>query len=164
MRNRRNGSGFKVNASIIHYQVDLVEEDQVLVLNEVIGTLGLLSKSPDLLGEPSDHPYLLAEEQFSSSELSLVKALLHQYPHFCPYEVLLASFYRGVLDDKAIILRYRERLEEAEFAGTWDNEMRPVRNVLSRARFKLSSFGIEVSSILETGYILIRSSKDKRRQ
>ena len=33
--------------------------------------------------------------------------------------------------------------------------MRPVRNVLSRVRFKMRSFGIDITSILETGYILM---------
>ncbi len=51
--------------------------------------------------------------------------------------------------------RCRQRLQEAQEAGVWDQEMRPVRNVLSRTRLKTRAFGIEISSILETGYILM---------
>ncbi|HEX4716564.1 MAG TPA: hypothetical protein VH164_16725, partial [Ktedonobacteraceae bacterium] len=100
------------------------------------------------------HPTLLAEQQFSSSEMSILVPLLQSHPHYCPYEVLLASFNCGNTTD-ASVERYRLRLQEAQFAGVWDYEMRPVRNILSRARFKLRDFGIEISSILETGYILI---------
>ncbi len=53
------------------------------------------------------------------------------------------------------VARCRERLQEAQESGVWDQEMRPVRNVLSRTRLKTRTFGIEISSILETGYILL---------
>jgi len=79
---------------------------------------------------------------------------LQMYPHYCPYEVLLASFNCGNTSE-ATVDRFRLRLQEAQFAGVWDYEMRPVRNILSRTRFKLRDFGIEISSILETGYLLI---------
>jgi len=53
-------------------------------------------------------------------------------------------------------------LHEAQVEGIWDQEMRPVRNVLSRARLKMRAFRIEISSILETGYILMMLSERKR--
>ena len=42
--------------------------------------------------------------------------------------------------------------------------MRPVRNVLSRTRLKTRAFGIEISSILETGYILMYVSQRRQVQ
>ena len=136
--------------TIIHFEMPgLLPEDQTLALNTKLGTLALLTNNPT-----TSHPTLLAEQQFSSSEMSVLIPLLQSHPHYCPYEVLLASFNCGNTTD-ASIERFRLRLQEAQFAGVWDYEMRPVRNILSRTRFKLRDFGIEISSILETGYILI---------
>jgi hypothetical protein len=56
------------------------------------------------------------------------------------------------------VARCRELLEEAQEEGVWDQEMRPVRNVLSRARLKMHSFGIDIISVHETGYMLKRMS------
>jgi hypothetical protein len=42
--------------------------------------------------------------------------------------------------------------------------MRPVRNVLSRTRLKVRSFGIEISSILETGYVLMVLPERKQKE
>jgi len=49
----------------------------------------------------------------------------------------------------------RIHLEEAQEEGIWEQEMRAVRCALSRARLKIRSFGIDISSILATGYILM---------
>jgi hypothetical protein len=140
----------QTDEAIMHFEMpDLLPQGQTLALNSKLGTLALLTSEPETV-----HPILLAEQQFSSSELSVLVPLLQIYPHYCPYEVLLASFNTGNTDE-ANVARFRLRLQEAQFAGVWDYEMRPVRNILSRARFKLRDFGIEISSILETGYILI---------
>jgi hypothetical protein len=66
---------------------------------------------------------------------------------------MFANFYNCSVSENTVA-RARQRLQEALDYGTWDHEMRPVRNVLSRARLKLKSFGIDVLSILETGYML----------
>ncbi|HEY1348860.1 MAG TPA: hypothetical protein VGF67_04465 [Ktedonobacteraceae bacterium] len=140
----------QTDEAILHLKLEnLLPEDQTLALNTRLGTLALLATNPENL-----HPELLTEQQFSSSEMSVLVPLLRSHPHYCPYEVLLASFNCGNTTDTSIE-RYRLRLQEAQFAGVWDYEMRPVRNILSRTRFKLRDFGIEISSILETGYILI---------
>ncbi len=47
------------------------------------------------------------------------------------------------------------------YEGIWDQEMRPVRNVLSRTRLKMRTFGFDISSILETGYILMFESRPR---
>lgn len=140
----------QIDEAIMHLEMaGLLPEGQTLALNTRLGTLALLTNDP-----ATSHPTLLAEQQFSSSEMSVLVPLLQSHPHYCPYEVLLASFNCGKTDE-ATVDRFRLRLQEAQFAGVWDYEMRPVRNILSRARFKLRDFGIEISSILETGYLLI---------
>ena len=120
---------------------------QILVLNTQFATLSLISN-----GE--ERPQLLAQQQFTASELSLLLPLLELYPHYCPYEVMFASFYNGVVSDETVE-RCRLQLQDALQAGVWDQQMRPMRNVLSRVRFKVRSFGIDIISILETGYVLM---------
>ena len=84
--------------------------------------------------------------------------LIEQFPYYCPYEVIYASFYNGNVQERTVA-RCRQRLLEAMEEGIWDQEMRPVRNVLSRTRLKMRSFGFDISSILETGYILMYEAR-----
>lgn len=147
-RNSAHFTGQK-DEVIVHFGLeDLLPEGHTLALHTRLGTLSLLTNDLTLM-----HPTLLAEQQFSGSEMSVLVPLLQSHPHYCPYDVLLASFNCGNTSE-ASVERYRLRLQEAQFAGVWDYEMRPVRNILSRTRFKLRDFGIEISSILETGYLL----------
>jgi hypothetical protein len=141
---------------ILHFSLDdLLPEGHMLALNLSLGTLSLIANSRD-----NSYPYLLAEQQFTTSELCVLIPLLKSYPHYCPYEVLLASFNNGNVNETTIE-RSRKRLYEAQLEGIWDQEMRPVRNVLSRARLKMRAFRIEISSILETGYVLMELSERK---
>ena len=142
---------------ILHFTLDnLLPDSHTLALNLILGTLSLIANSRD-----NPYPLLLAEQQFTTSEMCVLIPLLKHYPHYCPYEVLLASFYNGNTNERTVE-RSRHRLYEAQLEGIWDQEMRPVRNVLSRARLKIRSFNIEISSILETGYVLMRLSERKR--
>jgi hypothetical protein len=136
------------NEEVLHFSLQgLLPQGHTLALNVSLGTLShLVCKQ--------DRPHMLMEQQFTTSEICVLLPLLEAYPYYCPYEVLLASFNNGRVTE-ATITRYRQRLQEAQEAGIWDIEMRPVRNVLSRTRLKSRSFGIEISSILETGYILM---------
>ena len=104
----------------------------------------------------------MMQQQFTAGEMSVLMPLLEAFPYYCPYEVLLASFQYGNVTE-ATDERCRQHLQEAQEEGIWDQEMRPMRNVLSRARLKLRSLGIEISTILETGYIL-KNVPDRRRK
>lgn len=133
---------------IVHYSLDeLLPAGQTLALNVLLGTLVLIAND-------TPYPRLIAEQQFTPSELSQLVPLLNAYPHYCPYEVLLASFNHRLVTE-VTVERCRRRLHEAELEGIWDQELRPVRNVLSRTRLKMRSFGIEITSLLETGYVLM---------
>lgn len=133
---------------ILHFSLQgLLPAGQTLALNTTLGTLSLLVCE-------QDRPRMVQEQQFTTSEICVLMPLLESYPYYCPYEVLLASFTSGRVTE-VTIARCRQRLLEAQEAGVWDQEMRPVRNVLSRTRLKTRAFGIEISSILETGYILM---------
>ncbi len=138
----------ETNEEVLHFSLQgLLPSGHTLALNTSLGTLShLVCKD--------ERPYMLMEQQFTTSEICVLLPLLEAYPYYCPYEVLLTSFNSGRVNDSAVA-RSRERLLEAQEAGVWDQEMRPVRNVLSRTRLKTRAFGIEISSILETGYILM---------
>lgn len=125
-----------------------------LFLNEDRGTLTYLAGN----GQSAE---LWLQEQFTTSELSLLVPLLESYPHFCPYELLYASFYNGIVTDEEL-LAARRRLQRALDGGNWEQEMKPVRNVLSRTRLKLQHFGLTISSILETGCIVRVMSHQKK--
>ena len=140
--------------AIVHFELtDLLPENQLLVLYPRLGTLARLAVQPDV-----SHPLILAEQQFSAHEMQILYPLLRAYPDYCPHEVLFASFSFGTTSE-AMVERCRIRLEEARFADLWDYEMRPLRGVLSRTRMKLRALGIEISSILETGYLLTSLSE-----
>jgi hypothetical protein len=107
-------------------------------------------------------PHLVAQVQFTERELDLCQPLLHTHPGVVvPYEVLLASFERGyfALSERSVA-RARARLEAAKaIEGAWDEVLRPVRNVMSRTRFKLREVGLEVVSLLEIGYVLMKNPR-----
>lgn len=133
--------------SIRHFSLqDALPAGHTLALNIELGTLSYISSGGEV-------PQLVAQQQFTASELSILLPLLDSYPYYCPYEVLYASFYNGNITEM-IVARCRQRLQNAQEIGTWDQEMRPVRNVLSRTRLKLRTFGLNIASILETGCIL----------
>ena len=142
---------------ILHYTMEeLLPVGHTLAMNVLLGTLSLIANDSTL-----PYPRMVAEQQFTMSELSLLLPLLNSHPHYCPYEVLLANFNHRMITE-ATIERSRKRLQEALDEGVWDQEMRPVRNVLSRTRLKMRSFGVEIASILETGYVLMRLPKRKK--
>ena len=82
---------------------------------------------------------LALQQQFTNSELSLLLPLLSLYPHYCPYEIMYARFYNGRVTDVEVA-RVSRHLRKAIERGTWEQEMKPVRNVLSRTRAKLQHF------------------------
>ena len=136
------------NEEMLHFSLlGLLPPAHTLVLNTALGTLS------DIFVH-EDRPQMTAQQQFANSEISVLLPLLDAYPYYSPYETLYASFTYGKVTE-SILERCRQHLHEALKEGVWDQEMRAMRNVLSRTRFKTRAFHIEISAILETGYILI---------
>ncbi len=132
---------------IRHYKFDgLLQAHYHLALNKKPGILSCFTDNGTEIR-------MVLQRQFSPGELSVLIPLLDAFPYYCPYETLYASFYNGEVTEK-IIEQSRRRLFKAQENGTWEAEMRPVRNVLSRTRIKLRAFGINVTSIIETGCVL----------
>jgi hypothetical protein len=138
------------NDKILHFSLqDSLPTGHTLALNIAFGTLSYL------ICDESRIPRLVRQEQFTNTEMSMLLPLLELFPYYCPYEVLYASFYANGKASEEQVERARQHLDEAQEEGTWEQEMRPVRCALSRARIKIRSFGIDISSILATGYILM---------
>ena len=123
---------------------DLLPAGQTLVLNLETRTISLLS----------DGPILLVEQQLSANEMRLLVPMLHYFPHYCSYEVLLAHLSTNVVT-AASIERCRQRLQEAQACGRWEQELRPVRRALSSLRNKLSRLDLGISNMRERGCSLM---------
>jgi hypothetical protein len=150
-RGKSNSTDLKKDNEIMHFSLqDALPAGHILALNPKFGTLSYLTYEDDRL-------QMITQEQFTNTELSVLLPLLDMFPYYCPYEVLYAKFYNGSVGEEVVEMS-RERLSEAMNDGSWDQEMRPVRDALSRTRLKLRHFGIDISSILATGYILMIAS------
>ncbi len=90
----------------------------------------------------------------SGNELRMMVPLLKFYPHYCPYEVLLAHISSNVVTE-ASIAHCRQRLQEAQQRGTWQEELRSLRRALSSLRSKLEHFDLGISNLRESGPSLI---------
>jgi hypothetical protein len=130
--------------SIVHYSLpNLVQGSHRLILHKERRTLSLIC-------ETDGGPGLLQQEILSDNELQIIVPILNVFPHYCPYEVLLASIISRTTI-QSTITNWRLRLLEAHHKGTWQQEIRPVRRTLSSLRRKLYSFGLEISTIREKG-------------
>ena len=122
----------------------VLPEGHVLVLNThaySLSTYVLTELSAGVHG-------LVAQEVVTELEMYVLLALLESYPQYCPYEVLRAAITDEVLS------RARTSVHRAIEHKTLDRSMKPIRNILSRCRAKLHTFGIDVRSIHAEGYIL----------
>ncbi|GHO48344.1 hypothetical protein [Ktedonospora formicarum] len=146
IRKSRTPAYCDVSAETLHYVLEgLLPPGQVLALNSTFGILTVLKTQGGL-------PQQGAMQQFTAAELGALLPLLTSYPHYCPYEVLMAGYY-GNITEKTITY-YRNILFDAVEKHEIDMVIRPVRRILSRIRFKLRKFDMTVNSIFETGYIL----------
>ena len=130
-----------VAPSISHFTpVGLLPIHQTLVINLETRTISLLS----------DGPTLVVEQQLSANEMHLLVPILDYFPHYCPYEVLLSHLSTKVVT-AASIARCRQRLQESQACGRWEQELRPVRRALSSLRNKLYRLDLGISNVRERG-------------
>ena len=131
----------------------VLPEGHVLVLNThpySLSTFVLTQLSADVHG-------LVAQEVLTELEMYVLVALLEFYPQYCPYEVLQAA----ITDE--VVSHARATVNRAIERRTLDHLMKPIRNILSRCRAKLHTFGIDIHSIHAAGYILtpLRCSRER---
>src|SRR5690348_3240626 len=91
---------------------------------------------------------IVGQELVSNQELWVLMALLSDFPYHTSYDALLSALTGESVET------CRRKLHQAEADGSWDVAIRPVRNILSRVRHKLQPLGINLVSIIETGYML----------
>jgi hypothetical protein len=122
---------------------NLVQGSHRLILHKELRTLSLIS-------DDGGSPLLVQQEILSDNECQIIVPILNVFPHYCPYEVLLASIISRTTVESTVT-NWRFRLLEAQSKGTWQQELRPLRRALSSLRRKLYSFGLEISTIREKG-------------
>jgi hypothetical protein len=143
----------EVEPKISYFSLEgLLPPGQKLALNLPTRTLSLLS----------DGPELITVQQFSDNEISVIVPILESFPHYCPYEVLLAHISSSIVTE-ASIARCRQRLHEAQNRGTWQQELRPIRRALSSVRNKLQYFDLEIPNIREKGCSLTSTPHSRSR-
>jgi hypothetical protein len=144
---RSGGRGHdEVEALITHYPLDgLLPAGQGLAFHRGLGMLAHLTVQEDRAVVPCC-------QQFTEAEITLLVPLLDNYPYHCPYEVLWTSFAWNTTEEA--VSRARPRLQAALEQGGWE-EMRPVRNAISRTRLKLNRMGLNVPGVFHLGYILV---------
>ena len=132
--------------AIRHYTLEgTLPAEHALAVHTEQGTLALVGPGARVLHM----------QMYTPSELAVLVPLLTHAPAYAPYEVLYAHFYTAhavITQDR--IDACREHLYEALAHGSFEAEMRPLRNVMSRVRLKLHAAGIDVLSLIETGYVL----------
>jgi hypothetical protein len=122
----------------------LLPEGHVLVLNThpySLSNFVLTELSAEVHG-------LVAQEVLTELEMYVLLALLESYPQYCLYEELQAAISND-MPARARAIVYRA-IEDR----TLNTEMKSIRNILSRLRAKLHSFGIGIRSIHAEGYML----------
>ena len=100
----------------------------------------------------TNHPHILAQEQFTKNEWSILLTLLSSYPYYAPHEILLASLTSLSPAD------CRKRLQAAQQSGAkiLKRELKPVHRALSGVRTKLNNLypHLKISPIRDVGYVL----------
>lgn len=133
--------------NILHFSfASLLPDGAVFAIHPTKKTLAYLT-------DDDGRPRMQHIEIFTDVEMRVLLPLFEETPSYCPHEVLYASYMRGNTADSTVA-KCRKFLQEAQMSGVWDQEIRPVRNAMSRARLKLRAFGIDVRSIIDTGYLL----------
>jgi len=133
---------------ILHFSfASILPDNATLALHPIKKTLAYLI-------DDDGRPRMEHIELFTDTELRVMLPLFENAPSYCPHEVLYASYTRGNTAE-GTVARCRTFLLEAQRTGVWDMEIRPLRNAMSRARLKLRAFGIDIKSLIDTGYLLV---------
>jgi len=128
----------------------LLPANHKLELNTKTRMLNLLSTAS---------PHLVAQQQFTKNEWSILLTLLLSYPHYASFEVLLASLTLLSPAD------CRQRLYAAQLSGgqAVKRELKPVHRALSGIRIKFRHVcpQLKISLIRETGYAVTTAEEGR---
>lgn len=99
-----------------------------------------------------DNPHILAQQQFTKNEWSLLTTLLLNYPHYTSLETLLAS----ITSLSPLECSRRIQIAQAKSSLALKCELKPVHRALSGIRVKFKSVfpQLKILFLHETGYML----------
>jgi hypothetical protein len=118
---------------------DLLPAYHTLVVNPAKRIVILLYE------EPGDGVRSVREQVFTPSAIRILIPLLQAYPLSCTYESLLRYLYPIPVE------AVRKQLQEAR-----ETTMRPLRRAISTMKAHLHPFGLQVTSLRNTAYVLQR--------
>jgi hypothetical protein len=123
---------------VLHLSLDgLLPANQVLAVKSSLQTVTLLAITAD------EEPHILEQQHFSPNGMCVLVPLLEAYPHYCPYEVLLASLFSQTPEQS-----------RAQMQSDWNSTIRPVRRAMNSLVPGLRTFGLQVRSIRSAGYLI----------
>lgn len=117
--------------------VGLLPANQTLVLNRTMRT-AILFFAP-----PNGEAQVLSQQRFTPNGMRILVPLLRAYPHYCPYDVLIASLF------SLSLAQARQQLQ-----NSWEIALRPVRRAISGIMNGLRALGLSVRSLRGAGYVL----------
>jgi hypothetical protein len=124
--------------AVLHLTLDgLLPANQVLAVKPSMRTVTLLAAFS------SEEAHIIEQQHFSPNGMRVLVPLLQAYPHYCPYEILLASLFTYTPEEA------RDQLQ-----GHWDSTIRPVRRAMNSLVPGLRTFGLQVRSIRSGGYLI----------
>lgn len=125
----------------------MLPDDQIIIANAALRILSLIRR----LSQPSRRtvPPLLAQELFTAIEWRVLLVFLHAYPHAIPHEAVYAALHDLSPEYS------RQQLDAARDRGYFHEELRSVRNVISRVRQKVAPFALGIVFEQEQGYRLL---------
>ena len=96
------------------------------------------------------------QDGFADDEMRALLPLLNSQPQCCPYEHVLAHFYNPHKQITEELIAWTGAwLEEAQGTPAWEQQVKPVRELLSRVLPKLHALGMDISAVKERGYGLL---------
>ena len=98
-------------------------------------------------------PQLLGSQCLSPGEAFIFHALFNAYPYQTLMEELYAAWFFHSLTD-ASLAKSRDRLRQAQANDALEQELDPIRTIVSRIRLKVRKLGLDIAGIYDVGYQL----------
>ena len=124
--------------NLLHFALEgLLSPDQTLVVNPATRTAMLFSQLP------TQTIRLEAQQNLSPNSVYVLLPLLTAYPHYCPYDTILAHLFAISLEDARRLL-----------LDNWEVGIRPIRRAISTLSARLRVFGLCIRNIRGVGYLI----------
>ncbi len=149
-------------SSILHFSLPTVlEKGKRIAVDSRSGAVTLMTVEYILQKDEEVKialPRQLGTVSLTDGELKIALPLFEYAdrdpPVYCPHAILHSIHYFNDASEYHVAIS-QQRLYEAHEYGMVEEEIRPVRNAISRIRFKLKPLGLDVSSLMSRGYTLI---------